>query len=94
MTDADLRELERRWRSSGSSQDESLYLRYLVRSGELSPERVVLAAYCGNRAAALALGACPETTPHGREAVMAWLDAQGPVDPVLSILGGALGREG
>ena len=44
MSDARLRELERRWRESGSTEDEAAYLRERVRVGDLTQERLELAA--------------------------------------------------
>lgn len=59
MTDARLRELERRWRESGTDADEAAYLRERARAGALPPERLAAAAACGHAAACLALGAEP-----------------------------------
>ncbi len=44
MTDSNLRELERRFRASGSVEDEAAWLRERVRVGELPQERLELAA--------------------------------------------------
>ena len=57
MSDARLRELERRWRESGSVEDEAAYLRERVRVGDLRQDRLELAAYCGHEAAARISGA-------------------------------------
>lgn len=57
MSDERLRELERRWTESGSVNDEAAYLKQRVRAGDLSQERLDLAAYCGREAALVALGA-------------------------------------
>lgn len=54
MSDERLRELERRWRECGSVEDEAAYLRERVRVGELTKERLELAAYCGEPGAQLA----------------------------------------
>lgn len=51
MTDTRLQELERAWRASGSVEDEAAYLRERVRVGELTQERLELAAYCGHAGA-------------------------------------------
>lgn len=51
VSDAKLRELERRWRETGAVDDEAAYLLERVRVGDLTPERVELAAYCGNAGA-------------------------------------------
>ena len=66
MSDSKLRELERRWRETRSADDEASYLRERVRVGELSQERLDLAAYCGHEGArraagVLAGGPSPET---------------------------------
>ncbi len=59
MSDARLRELERRWRESGKVEDHAAYLVEGVRAGTLREAMLELAAYCGNRAAELALGRTP-----------------------------------
>ncbi len=56
MSDERLRELERRWRESGSVEDEAAWLLERVRVGELDQDRLELAAYCGHGAARVALG--------------------------------------
>lgn len=55
MGDEKLRELERRWRDSGSTEDEAAYLRERVRTGDLSHERLALLAYLGHPAALMGL---------------------------------------
>ena len=55
MSDAKLRELERKWKESGSVEDEAAYLRERVRAGDLTQERLELAAYFGHAAAGRAL---------------------------------------
>ncbi|MBX3470300.1 MAG: hypothetical protein KF878_25820 [Planctomycetes bacterium] len=57
MTDGRLREAERRWRQSGSVDDEAAFLRERVRAGALPPARLEVAAACGHPAAARALPA-------------------------------------
>lgn len=54
MSDADLRELERRFRETGSSEDEVAWLLERVRAGELEMRRLHVAACCGYPAATLA----------------------------------------
>jgi hypothetical protein len=54
MTDERLRELERRWKETGAVDDEARYLAERVRIGDLTNERLELAACCGHRAALLA----------------------------------------
>lgn len=56
MSDERLRELERRWKETDSVEDEAAYLLERVRIGELTQERLELAAYCGQEASRLALG--------------------------------------
>jgi len=56
MSDAKLRELERRWKETGSVEDEAAFLLERVRAGELSQERLELAARLGAQAANTALG--------------------------------------
>lgn len=43
-SDARLRELERRWRESGSAQDHAAYLRQLIRTGQVDPARLWILA--------------------------------------------------
>lgn len=54
MTDARLRELERRWKETGAVEDEAAYLLQKVRAGALTQERLELAAYCAHEASCLA----------------------------------------
>jgi len=56
MTDSRLQQLERAWEASGSPEDEAAYLRERVRVGELSRERLELAAYCRHEGAEVVLG--------------------------------------
>jgi hypothetical protein len=56
MSDAKLRDLERRWKETGTVEDEAAYLLERVRVGDLSRERLELAAYCGHEAARRAVG--------------------------------------
>jgi hypothetical protein len=55
MTDATVRELERRWRETGAVQDEARFLLETVRAGELTRARLALAACVGHPAAKLAV---------------------------------------
>jgi len=60
VTDSKLRELERRWKESGSVEDEAAYLLERVRVGDLEQEKLELAAYFGHEAARRASsGKCP-----------------------------------
>jgi hypothetical protein len=70
MTDARLRALERRWRESGSLEDEVAYLLERLRTGDLLRDRVELAAYCGHAAARHALGAEAPPAPPRPEQVL------------------------
>jgi hypothetical protein len=56
VSDTKLRELERRWKETGSPDDEAAYLLERVRVGALSRERLELAAYCGHEGARRAVG--------------------------------------
>lgn len=59
MSDFRLRDLERRWRSTGSIEDEAEYLRECVRTGHLAQEMLELAAYCGHAASLRLCGGAP-----------------------------------
>jgi hypothetical protein len=59
MTDSNLRELERQFHASGSVEDEAAWLRARAQAGELSEERLELAAYCGHEAAVNSLAVDP-----------------------------------
>lgn len=62
MSDERLRELQRRWRETGSVEVEALYLQERVRSGGLRKDRLLLAAYSGHEGARLAAdGEAPPT---------------------------------
>lgn len=63
MSDAKLRELERRWKETQSVEDEAAYLLERVRVGDLSRERLELAAYCGHEGAMKAAGIGPTKSP-------------------------------
>jgi hypothetical protein len=56
VSDHRLRDLERRWQASGSHPDAVALLRERLRTGELSRDRVQLAAYAGDAAACDAVG--------------------------------------
>ena len=66
MSDAKLRELERRWKETGAVEDEAAYLLERVRVGELTQERLELAAYCGHDGAKRAI---PSDRPFTRDHV-------------------------
>lgn len=56
MTDSPLRELERRFRATGSDEDEAAWLRARLQAGSLTPSNLELASYCGHQAALIAFG--------------------------------------
>jgi len=63
MSDSELRELERRYRASGSVQAEAAWLRARVQAGELALDCLKLAALLGHEGAHGVLGeAAPEPT--------------------------------
>jgi hypothetical protein len=57
--DTNVRELELRWRKTGSTDDETAYLLGRLRCGELERSQLELAAHCGSQAASRAVGAAP-----------------------------------
>jgi hypothetical protein len=63
VSDEKLRELERLWKESGAVEDEAAYLLERVRVGDLTQERLELAAYCGQRGARAALHSGPQDWP-------------------------------
>ncbi|MCO5170926.1 MAG: hypothetical protein M9894_31745 [Planctomycetes bacterium] len=69
MSDARLREAERRWRESGALADEAAWLRERARAGALTDEALRLAAYVGHAAAAAALASPPLAPAY----VQAWI---------------------
>lgn len=81
MSDQRLRALERKYRESGTVEDEAAYLRERVRVGDLTLERLELAAYCGHEGARRAAQSREQPATrardilsameiHGREAVV------------------------
>jgi hypothetical protein len=62
MSDQKLRDLERRFKETGSPDDEAAWLLERVRVGDLTRERLELAAYCGHEGARRAVGI--DTVPH------------------------------
>lgn len=72
MSDARLRDAERRWRETRQVEDEARWLHERVRAGQLDPERLELAAGVGHPAARAALG-LPEAELEGVvELVRGW----------------------
>lgn len=72
MSDQETRELERRFRASGSVADEVAWLTARARAGELSPERLDLLAQLGSQGARRVLGA---EAPKPIRDVEAWLES-------------------
>lgn len=70
MSDLGLRELERRFRASGSVEDEAAWLRGRVQAGELEHGKLELAAGVGWPAASLATGVQPAGGWEGVSAVL------------------------
>ena len=88
MSDEKLRELERRWKESGAVEDEAAFLVALVRSGELSPSSLLLAAVLGSEAAAEAAEASLLSEPAGdlrERVVLAALETDSPREALLRI---------
>jgi hypothetical protein len=85
MSDERLRELERRWKETGSVDDEAKYLAERVRVGDLEKEMLELAAYCGHQGARLALGpsASQASPPPTRE----WVSGLRNFSKVASVVG-------
>lgn len=83
MADEQLRDLERRFRSTGALDDERRWLAERLRAGRLSRERLEVAALVGHEAARAALGAHPSPgspspgSPEGFDAWLAALEARG-----------------
>lgn len=84
MSDTKLRELERRWKETGSISDEAACLLERVRVGDLTRERLELAAYCGHSAACAALAVPPQTSACAR----AWLSILHQRDPSAALRAG------
>jgi len=61
VSDSRLQALERAWEASGSVEDEAAFLRERVRVGDLSQERLELAACCGH-AGARHVSGCAEAS--------------------------------
>lgn len=75
MSDAELREL---WRGVETPEEEGAFLARALRRGLLSPERLELAAYCGDRAAQEALGTTEQTDATDLVGFMVGLRPYGP----------------
>jgi hypothetical protein len=60
VSDERLRELERRWKETGAVEDGAAWLRERVRVGDLTQERLELAAHCGHQAATTLTRGNPE----------------------------------
>lgn len=75
MVDATVREHERRWRETGAPDDMARWLVARLRAGELTPERLELAACLGSRAARAALGGRVRAWDPPTDDPRAWLMA-------------------
>ena len=73
VSDADLRELERRFRESGSVEDEAAWLSARVKAGELDEDKLHLAAHLGYEAAIGDVGP-PTLLETDAEVFVAWAD--------------------
>jgi hypothetical protein len=62
MSDAKIRQLERRWRESGATEDEANYLKECVRVGILTQTALREAALLGHEAAEQAAGTTDRAT--------------------------------
>lgn len=80
MTDSHLRELERRFRASGSAEDEAAWLLERVRNGDVSQEDAELASYLGHEAACRVFGSSGPPTSGAALArarlALAWLEVR------------------
>lgn len=70
MSDARLRELERRWRESGAIEDEAAYLHERMRVGALPPAKLTSAALCRHPAALIAAFGSSRVRPRSIENLM------------------------
>ncbi len=77
MSDEKLRELERRFKETGSVEDEAVWLKERVRVGDLTQERLELAAALGAVSAALAMDEPRQEPPEDRAALMSILRESG-----------------
>jgi hypothetical protein len=69
MSDARLRELERKWKETGAVGDEAAYLLERMRVGDVTRDRLEFAAYCGHEAARRVVGG--ESGQSGPEQLLA-----------------------
>lgn len=90
MSDEHLRELERRWKETGSVEDEDAYLRERVRIGDLTQDKLELAAYLGHQAARRYLGEQAPQAPEKLENFVGHLKSWGKETLVRSIVAAAL----
>lgn len=77
MTDQRLRELERRFRETGTPEAEEAWFRERVRAGELVADQVRLGAYCGYRPALLlasSVSPWDRERPHDLSSIHDWLE--------------------
>lgn len=60
MADQRLRELERRWKETGADDDAAALILERARTGTVNPDRLMLAAMCGDPVALIAVGSREE----------------------------------
>lgn len=77
MSDERLRNLERRWKETGSVEDEAAFLLERVRAGDLTQERLELAAYCGLEGARAAVPGYSDPWPPVDGQIWAWTEGVG-----------------
>lgn len=86
MTDARLRDLERRFAESGAATDEVALLVERARLGLLARDRLELAIYLGSQPARDALGGPPTVAPRApRGGVLGWVFKLEPWGPFVSL---------
>lgn len=77
MGDLRFREAERRWKDASTTANEAALLRERVRIGELTLERLHVAANCGHDGAAAALGTVVTSLDRNAETLLALLQPAG-----------------
>lgn len=94
MTDSRLRALERRWKESGSVEDEAAYLRERVRVGDIDQETLELVSRLGHEAAQMV---CPQQfLPFDQEdldSLQEWIEALHQISPRLAGISAMLAVE-
>jgi hypothetical protein len=77
MSDTKLRDLERRWKETGTVEDEAAYLRECVRTAQVSVKEVWSCALEGDAAASKLLGLTPLARRDTWDALARWSNAFG-----------------